>query len=66
LVREGGDGFEDWDLATALEVTARAHLAAGNRAEAEHYAALAQAELDTIVDPEDREIIASQLAELNL
>jgi DNA-binding transcriptional MerR regulator len=66
LARDGGDGFEDWDLATALEVVARAQLAAGSRAEAEHYAALAQSELDTITDPEDREIIASQLAELNL
>jgi hypothetical protein len=66
LVRDGGDGFEDWDLATALEVVARAHLAAGNRAEAEHYATLAQSELDTIAEPEDREIIESQLAELNL
>ncbi len=66
LVREGGEGFEDWDLATALEVVARAHLAAGNRAEAQHYAALAQSELDKVADPEDREIVASQLAELSL
>jgi hypothetical protein len=66
LVREGGDGFEDWDRATALEVLARAQLAAGNRAEAEHSAALARSELDKVADPEDREIIGSQLAELNL
>lgn len=66
MVREGGDGFEDWDLATALEVVARAHLAAGNRTEAERYAALAQAELEHVTDLEDREIIASQLTELAL
>jgi len=66
LVREGGDGFEDWDLATALEVTARAQLAAGNRDEAERYAALSRSELERVADPEDREIIASQLAELKL
>lgn len=66
LVRAGGDGFEDWDLATALEVLARAHLSAANRAEAEHYCSLAKAELETIADPDDREIIASQIAELNL
>jgi tetratricopeptide (TPR) repeat protein len=66
LVRAGGDGFEDWDLATALAVMARAQLAAGSRAEAEHYAALSRSELDKVADPEDREIIASQLAELEL
>jgi hypothetical protein len=66
LVRAGGDGFEDWDLATALEVVARANLAAGNRAEAEHYAQLARAELDAIADPDDRAIIEGQLAELEL
>jgi tetratricopeptide (TPR) repeat protein len=66
LAREGGDGFEDWDLATALEVVARAHLAAGNRTEAKHYAELAESELDKVAEPEDREIIGSQLAELKL
>ena len=64
LVRAGGEGFEDWDLATALEVTARAHLAAGNRSEAEHYAGLARAELGAIADPDDREVVESQIAEL--
>ena len=42
------------------------HLAAGNRSEADHYVALAQSELDKVADPEDREIIGSQLTELNL
>ena len=66
LARAGGESFEDWDLATALEVVARAHLAAGNRSEAAHYAELARAELDGIADPDDREIIAGQIAELGL
>ncbi len=66
LVRAGGEGFEDWDLASALEVTARAHLAAGSRAEAQHHAELARAELDAIADPDDREVIAAQVAELGL
>ena len=66
LVREGGDGFEDWDLASALEVVARAHLAAGDRAESARYAELARQELEPVADPEDREIIAGQLAELGL
>jgi hypothetical protein len=65
-VRAGGEGFEDWDLASALEIVARGQLAAGNRAEAEHYAALARAELDSITDADDREIIAGQIAELRL
>ena len=30
LVRAGGEGFEDWDLASAFEVAARARLAAGD------------------------------------
>jgi tetratricopeptide (TPR) repeat protein len=66
LVRAGGEGFEDWDLASALEVLARAHLAAGNREEAERYAAQARAELETVADPEDREIIGGQIAELGV
>jgi hypothetical protein len=66
LVRAGGEGFEDWDLASALEVVARAQLAAGNRAEAERYAALARSELGTVTDADDREIVAGQIAELRL
>jgi len=66
LVRAGGEGLEDWDLASALEVAARAHLAAGDGAEAARYAALARRELETVEDREDREIIAAQLAELSL
>jgi DNA-binding transcriptional MerR regulator len=65
LVRAGGD-LEDWELASAFEVLARAHLAAGDRDESERYAGLARDELDGIVDPADREVIAGQLAELSL
>ena len=66
LAREGGDGFEDWDLASALEVVARAQLAAGRRDEAVHYAELARKELESVADPDDREVIGSQVAELDL
>ena len=66
LVRAGGDGFEDWDLASAYEVLTRAHLAAGDRAEAERYAALAREALAAAEDAEDRELIAGQLSELGL
>jgi len=65
LVR-AGDELEDWELASAFEVLARAHLAAGNRDEAGRYAALTNDELAGIEDPDDREVIAGQLAELDL
>jgi hypothetical protein len=66
LVRTGGEGFEDWDTASALEVVARAHLAGGNVSEAAHYAELARKELETVADPDDREVILSQVAELGV
>jgi DNA-binding transcriptional MerR regulator len=66
LVRAGGEGLEDWDLASALEVLSRAYLAAGDREEAAHYAGLARKELETVADPDDREVIEGQIAELGL
>jgi DNA-binding transcriptional MerR regulator len=66
IVQAGGEGLEDWDLASALEVLARAQLAAGNRDDAEHFASLARAELESIADPDDREVIESQIDELGL
>jgi hypothetical protein len=64
-VQAGGE-LDDWELASALEVLARAHLAAGDQAEAGRHAALAREELAAIRDPDDREVIAGQLAELGL
>jgi tetratricopeptide (TPR) repeat protein len=66
LVRSGPDAHEDWDLASALEVLARAHLAAGNRDQAKRYADLSREELRGIADPDDRQVIEGQLAELGL
>ncbi|MCS7006598.1 MAG: hypothetical protein NZL88_03475 [Gaiellaceae bacterium] len=66
LVRAGGEGFEDWNFASALEVLARAYLAAGEREEATRWAALARRELESVGDPDDRAVIESQLAELGL
>ena len=66
LVRAGGEGFEDWDLASALEIAARGNLIAGNTSEAVRYAELARQELETTTDPDDREVIESQLAELGV
>ena len=66
LVRAGGEGLEDWDLASALEVMARAQLAAGNAGEAAQYAALARQELEIVQDRDDREVVESQLVEVGL
>jgi hypothetical protein len=66
LVRAGGEELEEWDLASALEVVARAHLAAGGTAEAAHYAELARRELEAVADPDDREVIEGQVAELGV
>ena len=66
LVRAERNAHEAWDLASALEVLARAHLAAGDRVEAGRHATLAQTALEAVADPDDREIVAAQLAELEL
>lgn len=51
-----------WMKASAAEGMARAHAAAGNASERDRYLAEARAGLDRIDDPEDRELIASQVA----
>ena len=66
LVRAAPAEHEDWDLASAYEVLARAHLAAGDRDEAARLAALAADELARVQDPDDREVIADQLSESGL
>ena len=66
LNEAGGEGFEDWDLPSAQQGMAHAHLAAGEREEAQRWAELARAELAGVEDPEDRELIESQISELGL
>lgn len=66
LVEAGGEGLQDWDLASALEVLARANLAAGARAEALKLAERTREVLSAVADAEDRKVIANQLAELKL
>ena len=66
LNEAGGEGFEDWDLPSAEQGMAHAHLAAGDTAEAERWAELAREKLVRVEDPEDRELIASQISELGL
>lgn len=64
IVDAGGEGFEDWDRASALEAVARAHAVAGNRAEADRYRNLAAAELPNIAEADDREVIEKDLASI--
>ena len=61
-----GDALPDWTEASVQEGLARAHLAAGDRDAAEFAAHAATDALDKITDDEDRDLIAGQLAELNL
>jgi len=56
------DGWTDWRRASMLEGMARAASAAGDQIEYAKYFELAQEAVAAIADPEDRELIASQLA----
>lgn len=62
----GQEGFEDWDLASARQALAHAHLAAGEQAEASRWATLARRALAEVEDGEDRAVVEGQLAELGL
>jgi len=53
-----------WLVASTQEGLARAHATAGRDDERDHYAAAARQTLETVDDPEDRELIASQLASI--
>ncbi|MGE0600745.1 MAG: hypothetical protein AB7J35_04730 [Dehalococcoidia bacterium] len=66
LTEAGGEGFEDWDLASAFGVLARAKLVAGNRDEARRLAERCRQALESVADEDDREVIADQLRELDL
>ena len=61
LCREYESELEDFDLPAMHEAFARAQLLAGNREEARHHLALARELSEGIADPEDREIIQSQI-----
>jgi hypothetical protein len=61
LCREYSAELEDFDLPAMHEALARAQLVAGNREEALHRLQLASRLCAEIEDPEDREIIQSQI-----
>lgn len=64
IIDAGGEGFEEWDRASALEALARAYAVAGDRMESDRYRDLATAELPRIVDTDDREVIEKDLASI--
>ena len=59
-------GIGDFDLAFAYEALARAHMVAGDAAEASSFAAVARTAADRIEDAEDRNIFLGDLADLPL
>jgi hypothetical protein len=61
LVEVGGEGFEGWDRAAALEAVARARLEAGDLPGARDAFARATDALTAITDPDDRAQIAAEL-----
>ncbi|MGD0853523.1 MAG: hypothetical protein ABSA07_09235 [Acidimicrobiales bacterium] len=54
----------DWLVASCAEGVARAYAAMGDAGEFSNWSALAARLIEVIADPEDRALIASQLAEL--
>ena len=58
------NGIAGWDIASGYEAMARAYLTAGDLAEVAIWKAKAQAELDLVEDPDDREVIEGDLATL--
>lgn len=61
LDRTVAAGRTDWLLASCYEGVARAHAVAGNVAERDRYIQLARDTLENVDDPEDRELVESQL-----
>ena len=53
---------EDFDLPFAFEALARAHAVAGFPEEADRWCTMARAAAELIADPEDRELVFSDLA----
>jgi len=57
-------GTADWDIASAYEAMARAHLVAGDLDQVATWKAKAVAALDAIADPDDREIVEGDIVTL--
>jgi hypothetical protein len=65
LRRVERNGWEDWRKASCLEGMARAHASLGHPDERDRYAALCREAFARLDDPEDREIVSSQLASID-
>lgn len=57
-------GIADWDIASAYEAMARAHLAAGELDQVALWKAKAEAALAGVADQDDRDVIENDLATL--
>jgi hypothetical protein len=57
--------MEDWDLAGAYEALARAHLAAGHREEAAHWAKLGRETTAALGDDDDRKVFEADFATID-
>ena len=64
LAQVDAAGSDDWDRAAAYEALARASAVAGDATAAADWKAKAVAALDTVVDPDDRDLIEGDLATL--
>lgn len=58
------NGIGDWDVASAYEAMARAHLVAGDRSAAAEWKTRAVGALEGIADKDDRDVIEQDLAGL--
>jgi hypothetical protein len=66
LVETAPDEMEEFDLPAAYEALARAHLVAGNAAEAKRFYDLGVAATARIADEEDRQIIEKDFATIRV
>jgi DNA-binding transcriptional MerR regulator len=66
IVEANRDDMKDWDRPAALEALARAHLAAGDVAEARRWAALGREATARIEDDDDRAVIEADLATIDV
>src|SRR3954449_2650885 len=57
--------MEDWDLAGAYEALARAHLTAGHREEASHWAQLGRATTAALADEDERKVFEADFATID-
>jgi len=66
LVEAGGEGIEDWDLASGYEAMARAVATGADAAGAAEWKARSIAALESVTDAEDRALIEDDLATITV